>query len=140
MEAAVAYLSLETKTGRRAPEVLDGWLPPKETSDVERFPWLLVRPKSGTDSAQAADENAVAGFEIIIGTYSDTVDGFLDVLAVIDTIRADLGEAPVIEGTGFEHIGPLAWAVEQSARPQWFGIVTTNWQLPRPQRVVNAEG
>jgi hypothetical protein len=134
--AVVAGMSLETKSDVRVPTVIGGWIPPKADADVERFPFLIVRPKSGADSVQGADENALAVVEIIVGTYSDTDDGWLDVLVMIDAIRADLGSEPAIEGTAYDHVGPLTWEIpEHQPRPQWFGVVTTNWQLPRPQRV-----
>ena len=132
---AAGYPLFPTKSGERAPTVIDGWLPPRE-SEVDQFPFMILRPKSGNDSAQAADENAVAVFDIIVGTYSDDDDGWLDVAILIDAIRADIGAAPAIVGTAYEHVGPLAWQIpEQQPRPQWFGTVTTVWQIPRPQRV-----
>lgn len=131
---------LDTKTGARAPSVLDGWLPPKKRQDgkdavdVERFPFILVRPMQGADTEQSADERSTVTIELLVGTHSDTDDGFLDPLNVIDALRLDLGAKPRIEGTAFTHLGPLTWRLE-AARPQWFGIVTTIWQLPRPQRI-----
>jgi hypothetical protein len=132
---AAAYPLFETKTTARAPTVGDGWLETKDP-EVEDFPFLLVRPKSGSDSSQASDENATATIDIIIGTYSDEVDGWLDVLNIIDAIRADLGAEPAIADTAYEQIGPLSWELlAQQPRPQWFGTVTTVWQIPRPRRV-----
>jgi len=135
---------LETKGQElRAANVLDGWLPPKDADDRDRYPFLIVRPAQGADSAQGADEGAVATFEIIVGTYSDTDDGWFDVMVMIDAIRLELAEAPVLERTSYQHVGPLAWAIpEEQPRPQWHGVVTTNWTLPRPRRVEarNPEG
>lgn len=138
---------MPTKSGEtRAPVIFDGWVPPKtntgELAD-EQFPFFAVRPKSGTDTVQGADENGTATVEIWIGTFADDDDGWLDVLILIDAIRADLGMAPTIEGTAFEQVGPLTWQLlDQQPRPQWFGTVTTIWQMPRPQRVEarNPEG
>lgn len=125
----------ETKTSARAPSVIGGWLPPKPL-EGEQFPFLIVRPRAGEDTEQGADENASASFDIIIGTYSDTDDGWFDVLLLVDAIRDDLLAQPTIEGTAYEHFGPLRWEIpEQQPRPQWFGTVTTNWRLPRPRRV-----
>jgi hypothetical protein len=134
-DVAAAFPLLETKSGSRAPRLADGWLPPKDAA-VEDFPFLALRPLSGADTEQGGDENATAVIQILIGTYSDTDDGWLDVALIIDAIRADLGAGPTIEGTAFEHIGPLTWELpEGQERPQWFGIVKTIWSLPRPRRV-----
>jgi hypothetical protein len=133
---AAAFPLLETKTSARPPTVIDGWLPPKEDKNAEQYPFLLVRFTGGNDSEQGADENATATFDIIIGTYSDAPNGWLDVVLVIDAIRADLGAAPAIAGTGFEHTGPLISKVPQEqTRPEWLGVVTTNWTIPRARRV-----
>jgi len=131
---AAGFQLLETKSNVRPPSVVGGWLPPK-TTDVEQFPFLIVRPRSGVDSEQGADQDARATLQIIVGTLSDTDDGWVDVLLLIDAIRADLGAQPSITGTGYEQTGPLTWEIpEQQPRPQWFGTITTNWTLPRPQR------
>lgn len=134
----VKSLSLETKTEgvRRAPVVHLFDLPPKGTADAEQFPFLVVRTKAGTDTVQGGDENAMAGIEIVIGAYSDTSRGGLDVLVLIDLVRFDLGAGPAIAGTAYEHIGPLTWETPaQQPRPEWFGFINTNWQIPRPTRV-----
>ncbi len=143
LAVAVAGLMFETRIEgeTRAPQVLDSLLPPKTDADTENYPFLLVRHRSGNDTVQGVDQNATATVEIVVGTLSDTDDGYLDLLAVIDAVRADLGSQPAIEGTAYEHVGPLAWQVsDQQARPQWIGTITTNWQLPRPQRRDAAEG
>jgi hypothetical protein len=137
LEVVAARLwGLSTKTeSQRAATVLPGWLAPK-TVESEQFPFILVRPRSGEDSVQGADERGTAQVRLIIGTFSDTDDGWIDVLSIIDAVRDDLGAAPAIDGTAYEHVGPLTWEIpDDQARPQWFGYVTTNWQLPRTQRV-----
>ncbi len=138
LEAVAArFTGLSTKVqgNKRAAAVIDGWLPPT-SPDAEQFPFFILRPSAGQDSEQAADQAARAAMKIIVGTFSDTDDGWLDVVLLIDAIRADLGAQPAIQGTAYEHIGPLTWEIpEDQPRPQWFGTVTTQWQLPRPQRV-----
>lgn len=135
---------LSTKTSNRAPDLVDGWLPPKlapvaganpQPLNAEQFPFLIVRPRHGADTETGAEQSATATVDLVIGTYSDTDDGFLDVLDVIQAIRLDLGGAPTITGTAFEHTGPLTWEVpEDQPRPQWFGRVSTTWTIPRPRR------
>lgn len=137
VQAVVAAFALETKdaTVQRAPLVFDGWVPPK---NEDQFPFVCVRPVSGQDSEQSADQDARAVFDLVIGTYSDTDDGWLDVVLLIDALRADLDAGPAIQGTGFEQTGALTWEVpREQPRPQWFGRVTTNWTIPRPRRVEN---
>jgi len=141
MAVVVARFPLfETKTDgtRRAATVVDGWLPPKPES--EQFPFLIVRPNSGVDSPQGAEQDARATVTIVVGTFSDTDDGAADVTILIDAIRSELGERPTILGTTYEHVGPLTWDIpDQQSRPQWFGTVTTTWNIPRPRRVDDQE-
>jgi hypothetical protein len=133
-EIAAPFWWLETKSTRREPQIVDGWLAPK-TSAVEDFPFLIARPVNGIDSQQGAGEDSTATFDVLIGTYSDADEGFLDVLAILDAIRDSLGADPVIGGA-FEHVGPIGWRVpEEQARPQWMGVATLVFLLPRPQRV-----
>jgi hypothetical protein len=138
---AAALSPLETKSGGTAqPAIYDGWVPPKPGSSdgvsSEQFPFLILRPREGSDTPPSADQNARATIDILIGIYNDTQDGWLDLLPVIDAIRAEFWDEPVIENTGYEHDGPLTWAIPPvQARPQWLATVTTIWIIPRPRRV-----
>jgi hypothetical protein len=137
-DVAAKFPLLETKTAgvTRVPAVIDGWIPPKPGADAEQFPFLIVRPSGGTDTDEGADQNGRATVKIIIGTYSDTDDGFLDVVLLVDAIRSDLWERPTLDGTAYEHFGPLTWEIpEQQPRPEWFGTVTTIWNVSRPRRI-----
>lgn len=132
---------LETKSSAanpsaaRAPQVVGGWLPPKVDADDEYYPFLIVRPRDGSDSEQGATEQSLAAFQILVGTYSDTDEGFEDVVLLFDAVRSSLLSQPVLSGTSFECLS-LTWQLpEQQTRPQWLGTITTNWNLPRPVRV-----
>lgn len=136
---AAAFWGLQTKLAyplnTREPTVHDGWLPPKLGPDDEQFPFLIVRPRSGVDSPQGADQDSRATVEIIAGTYSDTDDGWHDALLLIDAIRQSLAGSPVLADTPFEHTGPLTWDLPaDQPRPQWLATITTTWTLPRPRR------
>lgn len=135
-EIVAGFDGLATKSSTRAPRVLDGWLPPKASAGAEDYPFILVRPSSGLDTEESADQHTEVKVKLIIGTYSDTDDGWLDLMFIVDAIRYDLGAAPVLQGTGFEQVGPLTWELpEEQPRPEWLATVTTNWILPRPRRV-----
>ncbi len=113
--------------------------PPKsaENKDSPRYPFLCINPKRGRDSLPGTEEQSTATVEITVGTYSDTNDGGTDVLLIIEAIRRDLGSRPKLEGTAFSHLGPLDWDTPNlgATRPQWLGVVTTVWTLPRPPLV-----
>jgi hypothetical protein len=134
---AKGFPLFQTKTDdRRAPTVVDFTLPPKEEAAAEQFPFIALRARVGSDSEQSSDQNARATFDIEIGTYGDDDDGYLDLLLLIDAIRLDLGAKPTIDGTAYEHVGPLTWETPfPQPRPHWLGVATTIWSLPRPRRV-----
>lgn len=144
-ESVASRFNLDTKAGdQRAPVVFEGWLRPKKAVvsgspvelDADQFPFLIVRPSSGSDSQPGEDQTAGAAFEIVIGTYGDDEKGWHDALSIIDAFRLSFGAEPVLAGTGFEHTGPLDWDLPRDqARPQWLALMTTNWTLPRPRRV-----
>lgn len=142
-DVAAAFWNLETKpvepggTGDpRAPIVHIGDLPPKVGNDDIRPPFIVVRLAGHTDTEQGADEMATATLSLEICTYSDTADGAIDLVNVIDAIRVSLLEQPVLEDSAYECVGPITSDIpEQQPRPQWLGLVTTTWRLPRPQRV-----
>lgn len=127
---------LETKTANRAPQILDGWLPPKDGTNAEDFPFVLVRPSNGNDSEEGIEQHGEAKIKLIIGTYSDTDDGWFDLVHIIDAIRLSLASAPSLNGISYEQVGPLTWEIpDEQPRPEWLATVTTTWYVPRPRRV-----
>ncbi len=136
---AAAYPLLDTKSGRqRVAQVFEFLLPPKDpkTPESEQFPFFLVRPRRGRDSEQGAAQDATADVQIVVGTWSDTDDGGVDLLHLIQAVRADLDAEPTLAGTAFEQTGPLTWETEeQQPRPEWIGQIVTTWTIPRPRRV-----
>lgn len=122
----------------RPADVIEFDTPPVQLGR-ERFPFICVRPLSGSDSPQGSVEVSSQSVGLIVGTYSDSDDGGVDVLLLIQAIRRSLGAEPTLAGTAFEHVGPLTWNTENlgAVRPQWLGEVVTNWTIPRPVRVAS---
>lgn len=135
MEAvASAFWGMETRAGVGAPRVIDGYLPPK-TSDAQVFPYIIVAPSNGSDSAQGAQQDSTAFVDLFLGVYGDEDDSWLDVTALIDAIRLDVAGQPVFGG-GYEHVGPLTWVIpDEQKRPQWKGHVALQFRIPRPARI-----
>ena len=136
--AAIAedFWGLATKTGQRAPQIFDGYLPPRGRDD-EVFPYIIVGVGSGTDSPEGADQNGRAVVDLSIATLSDEDDGYIDLLNLIDAIRESFEGAPFLGGS-IELVGPLAWAIpEKQVRPQWVGSVLLTFEIPRPVRVAS---
>lgn len=128
---------LATRSGdTAAPAVYIGDLPPKSGADSDRFPWAIVRLFASTDTEESGVQMAQAVVGVEIGTYSDDAEGVLDLVALCDRVRLSLLGEPILNGTAFEHVGPLSVDIpEQQPRPQWLGAITTIWRLPRPARI-----
>lgn len=133
-----SFWGFTTKSGQaRAPQIVGGWMAWKQTATDERFPYLLVTPVRGVDSAEGAEQDARATIAFVIGVHSDADDGWLDALHLVDAIRQSLEGEPLLAGTDFEHVGPLEWEMpDEQPRPQWHAVVTTTFLIPRPRRVI----
>lgn len=116
------------------PTVVEGWLPPR--GDSSPGPFVIVRPRTGTDTVEGADQHATATVDLVLGfPMADGDKEWIALVNLIDAIRQDVLAVPVLAGTACEHIGPLTWTLpDDQARPEWRAVVTTVWQLPRPQR------
>ena len=71
---AVKNFSLPTKPERgsaegdlRAPQVVNGYLPPKRTGQKDDFPFVLVRADEGATDQDSTEVKV----SIIVGTYSE---------------------------------------------------------------------
>jgi hypothetical protein len=131
-----AFPLMETKTERRAPTVVDGWLPPKKgRRDAGRGAFPVPHRAPGDRSRQRAgrrrERDAVV--EVVIGTYSDTDDGWLDVALIIDAIRADLGAAPTIDGTASSTPARSPGRSPRSSRGRSGSGPSPRTGLPRPR-------
>lgn len=151
LETALAHASMGSRTGFRVPRIFDGWLPDRASRAKvdetgidaatlrDQFPYVIVRPVSGGDSIDGVDARATATVRLLLGTYSetdsDTFDGWVDLMHLVDLIRLDFATNPVLEGTAFEQTGPLTWEIpEEQAPPHWQGLITSTWTTPRPAR------
>lgn len=129
----------------KQPNIVDGFLPPKRQSDVDDFPWVIVRPVSGRTDGPSS---SVATIWLGVGTYCDTDDGHNDVLLVIAEIRRLLLEQQSLAyavgsggmanqsdaGSIFRLQFPMDWEVfEDQPDEFWVGHIITRWEVPTPQ-------
>src|SRR5690606_38826526 len=98
VEEVVKNYSLETKDKdgkRKAPQVLPGWLPPKdpEKKDDPDFPFVLVRFLDADDN----EDQAEATIALIIGVYSkETTEAWQDVVSIMERIWLELFKKRII--------------------------------------------
>ena len=75
---AVKNFALPTKPERgfaegelRAPQIVNGYLPPKRQGSKDDFPFVLVRADEGSTDQDSTEVRV----SIIVGTYSEEYDG-----------------------------------------------------------------
>lgn len=132
----VANYSLETnQKATKSPQVVAGWLPPKRSSDIPDFPYVIVRASDGKDT----EEIATVTVKILVGTYAEDPNGFRDVLNIMERIRIAFGEQRVLEKK-YRMEYPFSWRLfDDQPYPEWAGEITTTWVVPLPQEILSTE-
>lgn len=141
---AVKDLMLPTETqGLRAPQVIDGWLPTKRSTNAEDFPFIVVRAEEATTTADKTEVTV----SIIIGCYSKGVealntdnrpyyimDGHKHCLNVMTRIRERLGS--LFNGVLNKRYilqPPMTWSMAaEQAYPLWQLDMVTKWVFNAP--------
>lgn len=117
----------------RAPRVYYNDTPPK-TLSPEDFPYVIVRLwKAQVDQTG----RSVVDVKLIIGAYSEEVDGHRYAVLIGEVIERSLMEHPTLD-VMFNLIHPLDWVnLETQAFPQYAIVLNTRWLIPAP--VVRSE-
>ena len=131
-EQAVAEFRLPTKDGKtlRAPQIVNGFLPPKRSTDIDDFPFVLVRPEAGT-TERGAEEIRV---NIIVGCYSEEYDGYEYGVNVMERIKEKICTLPdETLAQRYQMRYPLKWnMVPEQPWPQWQIDMETIWVFNSP--------
>ncbi|AIF51254.1 hypothetical protein [Pelosinus sp. UFO1] len=131
VQQATVHLQLETKNKTcRAPQVVEGYLPPKNPKDpqgIEDFPYVIARYLS--DESQS--EGSMAQVKLICGIYSeDDQQGWRDLVNAMDAIKTHLLSKRFFGGC-FEIELPLKRVIpEEQGAPEWVGWLTLNISTP----------
>lgn len=130
LQTVVDEFALETGKGsdKKAPQVVEGWLPPKETTDVPDVPYVIVRLTDGEDNA----DNAQVNVRILVGTYSEDIAGWKDAANVMLRIRERLLTTRTL-AKKYRMELPLKWKLfEEPPYPVWIGEIVTVWTVALP--------
>lgn len=127
----VAEMGLPTRGGEeRAPKIVNSYLPPKRSGPDDDFPFVVVRP----DSGETTREETVVDVSIIVGCYSEDVDGHEWCFNVMTRIRDALAALPF--GTlaqRYQLRAPLRWEnLDDQPYPHWQVNLTTKWAFRAP--------
>lgn len=117
----------------RAPQVINGYLPPKRSGDKDDFPFVIVRPERGTSERTATTITV----SIIIGCYAESYDGHEYCLNVMARIRNALCSMPNnILAKKYVLSLPITWDMAQDQPyPQWQLDMSTQWEFNTPQAI-----
>lgn len=132
IEDALKGLRLQTKKGElRAPQVVDGYLPPKRTLEDDDFPFVIVRAEGGTSELEVTTVTV----SLIIGCYTTETDGYAHCLEIMQRIRLALCQLPCrVLKRRYQLEYPISWSnVPEHPYPQWQLEMTTKWIINTPQ-------
>lgn len=132
-EQAVKDFRLPTKDGKklRAPKIVNGFLPPKRSTDLDDFPFVLVRPEQCTTDRESEEVRV----NIIVGCYSEEYDGFEYGVNVIERIKEKICTLPAetLEQR-YQMRYPIKWnMVPEQPWPQWQIDMETIWIFNSPR-------
>lgn len=132
VENAVKDFRFPVKNGEaRAPEIVNGYLPPKRTGKNDDFPFVVVYPASGEIERDATGTE----IELIIGNYSAEYDGYEFCMNMLSRIRNALAMLPdnILAGK-YQLLYPISWEnIEEQPYPQWQMRIKTQWKTVSPQ-------
>ncbi|MBS7328956.1 MAG: hypothetical protein KIG68_09480 [Oxalobacter sp.] len=131
LEQVCSQYQLPNKRGELVvPKIFTNYLPPKRTGNDDDFPFIIVRPVSGSTS-----EATVTDVSLIVGIYDKDLTGFERALEVVTKIRTALLSIPtqVLEKR-YQLRLPIEWHnVDEQAWPQWQLNITTHWLTFSPK-------
>lgn len=132
-EQAVKDFRLPTKDGKtlRAPQIVNGFLPPKRSTDIDDFPFVLVRPEQCTTDRESEEVRV----NIIVGCYSEEYDGFEYGVNVVERIKEKICTLPAETlAERYQMRYPIKWTmVPEQPWPQWQIDMETIWIFNSPR-------
>jgi hypothetical protein len=130
---AVKDFRLPTKDGEtlRAPQIVNGFLPPKRSTDLDDFPFVLVRPEQCTTERESEEVRV----NIIVGCYSQEYDGFEYGVNVVERIKEKICTLPAETlAQRYQMRYPIKWTmVPEQPWPQWQIDMETIWIFNSPR-------
>lgn len=98
-----------------------------------QFPLVLVMPRHCIDDGgDGGAQLTTVKVDFVIGARRIGSEGFLDVTAIVERIRTNLLRDPVIENRARMELPLVSEIGEDEAFPQWYGIVSSTFNIPQP--------
>lgn len=130
LEEILKNYSLETDRGsRKEPQIVSGYLPPKNSGPEPDFPFVIVRLTEGVDK----EDEARVTVKIIVGSYSeDTQQGWRDTANIIQHIWQELFKCRIIANRFLIEYPVRFEFPEEQPYPYWVGVMITEWVVAKP--------
>lgn len=129
---AVKNFRLPTEGGNelRAPQIFNGFLPPKRSGSKDDFPFVLVRPIS-CEMNRGSQEIRVV---IFVGCFSEEFDGYEYCVNVCERICEKIATLPdETLNKKYQMSYPIRWTEpEEQPYPQWQFEIETTWVYNSP--------
>lgn len=132
IEDVVKDFRLPVKNGEpRCPVVFNGYLPPKRHGVDDDFPFIVVRPDNGSNERDSAKMTV----SIVVGCFTEDLNGFEDCIEVMTRIRAALVSMPngILDNRYMLQF-PITWdLLREQPYPQWQLNMETSWEYRTPE-------
>lgn len=99
-----------------------------EEDDNKYFPCCIVRLSHGKIETFSSPQTVTVEMIVIVKDWSEEMEGYQNIMIVIDRIRDELIAQHGIRGR-FRLAMPMEWALDTSSTTPWFvGSIRTTWE------------
>lgn len=124
----------------KAPDIENGWLPPKRSSDEHDFPYVIVRPSEGDTEIDQGFVQDVMTAKLIIGSYGEEPDDHEYTLVILRRIINDLRKNPLVGGI-FKCRPEIKWKLsDEQATTVFILEAMIKFEIPTPQDNLEDDG
>ena len=131
LEGAVKEAHLKTKSHVvKDPQIVLGYLDPLQEADKEQedFPYIIVRYSND----MILEEQSHLSLKLILGVYSEEIEGWVDVLHLMELVKKAVLTRPVFNFYTIER--PIKTSMpEEQPYPYFFGFMELTLNIPKLQ-------
>lgn len=139
------YHPTDSSRGReeeyKAPEIMNGYLPPKNSDEIPDFPCVIVRPSEGdTEMLEGSIPSDFCTVKMLIGSYGRENSDFEYCLVIKSRIVNYFRANPSLNG-GFKMKPVIKWKMpDEQGTPIWYVQLITMWEMPTVQEILEGDG
>lgn len=125
----------------KAPEIINGFMPPKRSDNTPDFPMVIVRPSEGdTEVQDGAQLQDIVTIKLLIGSYGESDDDYEYCLVILRNIINDLRSRPTLNNM-FKARPEIKWKLsDEQATTVFILEAMIRFEIPTPQQVLEDDG